>query len=92
LLVQGSSPIGYERPSPENLPHSTLTDVRERAGLTVRQLAAQSLISVSTIYRIEAGTTTPRAHVAYAVSEALKCSPWEITEFRPIMAELPLTR
>jgi lambda repressor-like predicted transcriptional regulator len=86
------SPVGYEAQSPETLEAVSLEAARQARGWSVRQLAKRSGISPSTIYRVELGTTWPRPHVAYALSEALECSPWEVIEFRDVMATISLPR
>lgn len=86
------SPVGYESQSPETLEAVSLEAARQAKGWSVRQLSKRSGISPSTIYRVEQGTTWPRPHVAYALSEALDCSPWEVIEFRDVMATISLPR
>jgi len=86
------TPVGYETPEPENLPSTSMRAARVKRGLTIRELSRRSGISPSTIYRIEQGKTGPRPHVARAISAVFDCSPWEIDEFRDLMAGISLPR
>ena len=74
------APVGYESPEPEKLPSFPLRKTRLTRHLSIRELSRRSGISPSTIYRVERSKTLPRPHVAYALSAALECSPWEIDE------------
>ena len=92
ISVPRVTPVGYESPDPEKLPSASMRETREQRGLSIRELSRRSGISPSTIYRIEQGKTDPRPHVARAISAAFDCSPWEIDEFRDLMAEISLPR
>jgi DNA-binding XRE family transcriptional regulator len=83
-------PVGYESPDPEKLPSTPMREARMMRRLSIRELSRRSGISPSTIYRIEQGKTGPRPHVARAISAVFECSPWEITEFRDVMAATSL--
>jgi DNA-binding Xre family transcriptional regulator len=85
-------PVGYQEPDPKRVKASPLRNLRHDRGMSIRELAERSGISASTIYRIEQGKTEPRPFVIYALSGALNCSYWEITEFRDIMAAISLPR
>lgn len=84
------APVGYELPEPEKLDSVPLRDARRLSGLSIRELSRRSGISPSTIYRAEQSKTLPRPHVAHALSAALDRSPWEIDEFRDVMAAISL--
>jgi DNA-binding XRE family transcriptional regulator len=86
------TPVGYSTPEPDKLPSTSMREARVERGLTIRELSRRSGISPSTIYRIEQGKTGPRPHVARAISAAFGCSPWEIDEFRELMAGISLPR
>ena len=86
------TPVGYETPQPEKLPSTSMRAARVERGMTIRELSQRSGISPSTIYRIEQGKTGPRPHVARAISAVFDCSPWEIDEFRDLMAGISLPR
>jgi predicted DNA-binding transcriptional regulator AlpA len=86
------APVGYESPEPEKLPSLPMREARIIRGISIRELSRRSGISPSTIYRVERSKTFPRPHVAHAISAAMECSPWEIEEFREVMAATPLPR
>jgi DNA-binding XRE family transcriptional regulator len=86
------APVGYESPDPDTIPSTSMRNARTMRGLSIRELSRRSGISPSTIYRIEQGKTGPRPHVARAISAVFACSPWEITEFREVMAATSLPR
>ena len=86
------APVGYEIPEPEKLASVPMREVRNTCGFSIRELSRRSGISPSTIYRVEMGKTLPRPHVAHALSAALNRSPWEIDEFREVMAAISLPR
>ena len=86
------APVGYESPDPEKIPSIPMREARMKRGMSIRELSRRSGISPSTIYRIEQAKTGPRPHVARAISTVFGCSPWEITEFREVMAATSLPR
>lgn len=86
------APVGYETPEPEKLASIPMREARSACGYSIRELSRRSGISPSTIYRVERSKTLPRPHVAYALSAALERSPWEIDEFRDVMAATLLPR
>jgi DNA-binding Xre family transcriptional regulator len=85
-------PVGYEEPDPDRVEAAPLRNLRHDRAMSIRELAERSGISASTIYRIEQGKTEPRPFVIYALSGALNCSYWEVSEFRDIMASISLPR
>ena len=86
------APVGYETLDPETIHSVPMREARMQRGLSIRELSRRSGISPSTIYRIEQAKTGPRPHVARAISAVFGCSPWEITEFREVMAATSLPR
>jgi ribosome-binding protein aMBF1 (putative translation factor) len=85
-------PVGYESPDPEKIPSIPMREARTTRGMSIKELSRRSGISPSTIYRIEQRKTGPRPHVARAISAVFGCSPWEISEFREVMAATSLPR
>jgi DNA-binding XRE family transcriptional regulator len=60
----------------------SLRDVRAERLLSMRELARLADVTPNTIYRIEAGRSTPQLSVARRIAEALSVDALAITEFR----------
>ena len=60
----------------------SLREVRAARLVSLRELAELAGVSVSAIYQIEAGRTTPRLSVIRRLSVALGVDPQAIAEFR----------
>jgi transcriptional regulator with XRE-family HTH domain len=65
----------------------SLRAARAERLLSIRDLARQASVAPTTIYRTEAGLTTPRPSVARRLSEALGVEPHDIDEFRRMIEE-----
>jgi transcriptional regulator with XRE-family HTH domain len=64
----------------------TLREARARRLLTLRDLAEQAGVALSTLYEIEHGKVRPGFRVMRAVSHALGHEPADITEFAEAIA------
>ena len=94
-LVALTYPVAASGDGAESRPTTPavgLREARQCRGLSIEALARCSGVSVSTIYRIERGTTRARPHNVHALSEALGFAPWQIIEFRPSLATVGLRR
>jgi transcriptional regulator with XRE-family HTH domain len=66
-----------------------LREVRNDAGLTLRELAERSDVALSTVWQIESGRQPrPQLATAMKVAAALGVDPHDIKEFRPGLAEV----
>ena len=63
----------------------SLRQVRIQRLLTIRELACQADVAVSTIYLIEAGRTRPLFRVIRQIAAALNVEPNHVDEFRQVM-------
>jgi transcriptional regulator with XRE-family HTH domain len=64
-----------------------LRDVRNDAGLTLRELAEWSGVALSTVWQIEIGRQPrPQLATVMKVAGALGVDPHDIKEFRPVLA------
>ena len=60
-----------------------LRTARARVGLAIGDLARRAGVSPSTVYRVERGTTAPRAHIARRLAAAVGLAPEAIAELAP---------
>ena len=60
----------------------SLREVRAARLVSQRELAGLADVSLSAIYLIEAGRTTPRLAIIRRLCAALAVEPWEVAEFR----------
>ncbi len=65
----------------------TLREARASRLLTMRELAEQAGVALSTLYLIENGRTVPSFRVIRALSAALGMPPIDIAEFASAMDE-----
>ena len=65
----------------------TLKEARATRLLTMRELAEQAGVALSTLYLIESGRTVPSFRVIRALSAALGVQPADVTEFATAMEE-----
>jgi transcriptional regulator with XRE-family HTH domain len=66
-----------------------LRDVRNDAGLTLRELAEWSGVALSTVWQIEIGRQPrPQLATAMKICRALGADPYHVEEFRSVMAEV----
>jgi transcriptional regulator with XRE-family HTH domain len=63
----------------------SLREARAERLLSIRDLAQRASVAPTTIYRTEAGLTTPRPSVARRLAEVLGVEPQEIEEFRRLI-------
>lgn len=57
-----------------------LKDIRKRALLTQRDLAAKSGVGITTIVRIERNQVEPQGRTIYKLAEALEVNPSELVK------------
>jgi transcriptional regulator with XRE-family HTH domain len=62
-----------------------LASVRKRRLLTLRELAEQAHVSLSTLYAIERGERRPQMRVIRQLAAALNVDPLEVDEFRRVI-------
>ncbi len=65
----------------------TLKEARASRLLTMRELAEQAGVALSTLYLIESGRSVPSFRVIRAVSTALGMQPTDIAEFATAVEE-----
>jgi len=63
----------------------TLRELRADRLLSIRELAQQAGVALSSIYLIEAGRVTPRLSTVRRLATALDVDPETVTEFRQAM-------
>ena len=64
-----------------------LRELRARKMLSMRELAKQSGVSLSSIYAMEAGRTIPRMDVVRKLVAFFQVDPMEVDEFRVAIEE-----
>ena len=64
---------------------ASLASVRKRRLLSLRELAEQAQISLSTLYAIERGERRPQMRVVRQLAAALNVDPLEVDEFRRVI-------